>query len=206
MTGIRIVEFISLDGVVQAPGHNREDPDGFAHGGWTRPYFGSHAAGMADVMSTAGGFLFGRRTYEIFAAYWPGVTDPADEIAAALNARPKFVASTRQAESTRSAAASWVGTTVLTEDVAARAAAVARALDGDLVVLGSSLLAHSLIRHDVVDRYQLWLHPVVLGSGKRLFAGLPKPTTLQLSNSRVTNDGLVVLDYDRQAARRLAGV
>lgn len=200
MSGIRVVEFVSLDGVVQAPGHRREDPERFAHGGWTQPYFASHAAGMAEVLHAAAGFLFGRRTYEIFAAYWPSVTDPADQLAAALNGRPKFVASTRLS------AAAWAGTTVLAEDVPARAAAAARQFDGDLVVLGSSLLAQSLLRHDVVDRYQLWLHPVVLGSGKRLFAGQPQPMTLRLSESRVTDDGLVVLDYDRTGIRESAAV
>lgn len=196
MTGIRIVEFTSLDGVVQAPGHRREDPDGFAHGGWTRPYFASHASGMAEVMRTAGGFLFGRRTYEIFAGHWPKVTDPADELAAALNCRPKYVASTSLTE------VDWAGTTVFGHDVAARAAAAARDLNGDLVVLGSSVLAHALMRSDVVDRYQLWLHPVVLGSGKRLFADGTQRTTLRLAGSRVTGDGLVILDYERAADRQ----
>lgn len=196
MTGIKIVEFISLDGVVQAPGHRAEDPDGFAHGGWTQPYFASHAAGMAEVMRTAGGLLFGRRTYEIFARYWPTVTNPADELAAALNARPKYVASTSLTS------VDWAGTTVLGDDVPARAATAAHNLDGDLVVLGSSMLAHSLMRSDVVDRYQLWMHPIVLGGGKRLFADGPHRMTLRLAGSRTTGDGLVILDYERAADRQ----
>lgn len=150
-------------------------------------------------MRTAGGFLFGRRTYEIFARYWPKVTDPANELAAALNSRPKYVASTSLTS------VDWAATTVLRDDVASRAATVARDLDGDLVVLGSSVLAQSLMRDDVIDRYQLWLHPVVLGGGKRLFVDGTPRMSLRLAGSQVTDDGLVILDYERAANGQPAG-
>jgi dihydrofolate reductase len=113
MRTLAVVEYVSLDGVVQAPGHAGEDPEGgFVHGGWTGPFMGDHRRYNSQLFPTAGAFLFGRRTYEIFAEYWPTVTDETDRIAGALNSRPKYVASTTLRDPT------WAGTTVLTGDVA----------------------------------------------------------------------------------------
>jgi len=95
MRKLAVVEYMSLDGVVQAPGHAGEDPeDSFVHGGWTGPFMGDHRRYNDQLFPTAGAFLFGRRTYEIFAEYWPTVTNETDRIAGALNGRPKYVAST----------------------------------------------------------------------------------------------------------------
>ena len=95
MRKLAVIEYVSLDGVVQAPGHAGEDPEGgFVHGGWTGPFMADHRRYNTQLFPTAGAFLFGRRTYEIFAEYWPTVTDEADRIAGALNSRPKYVAST----------------------------------------------------------------------------------------------------------------
>lgn len=137
MSRVVVVEYTSLDGVIQAPGHADEDPIGFDHGGWTRPYFAEHRRYMADVFRRAGGVLLGRVTYEIFAAYWPTVTAPDDDIARALNGLPKYVASTTLSD------VRWRGTTVLGGDVAGEVATLRRQPGKDLVVVGSSGLAQT---------------------------------------------------------------
>jgi dihydrofolate reductase len=190
-----VVEYVSLDGVVQAPGHAGEDPDGgFAHGGWTAPFMPDHRRYNSALFPTAGAFLFGRRTYEIFTEYWPTVTDPTDRIAAALNARPKYVASTTLRDPT------WPGTTVLSGDLAAQVATLKRQPGDPILVIGSANLAQTLLAHDLVDEYQLWLHPVVLGTGKQLFNHHDRfraPVQLRLVDSTTTTCGLVILTYQR---------
>jgi dihydrofolate reductase len=190
---LAIVEYLSLDGVIQAPGHAGQDPEGgFAHGGWTGEFMADHRRYNSQLFPTAGAFLFGRRTYEIFAEYWPTVTDGTDRIAAALNIRPKFVAST----TLRNPA--WPGTTVLSGDVAEEVAKLKEQSGDPILVLGSGRLAQTLLAHDLVDEYQLWLHPVVLGSGKRLFDGGDQdPIRLRLADATMTRDGLVILTYQR---------
>ena len=189
MSGVRVVEFMTLDGVVQGTGPNGEVPHDFPHADWMRPFMASHAADMPDVFRRAGGFLFGRRTYDIFAAHWPTVTAADDVIAEALNGRPKFVVSSTLRQPT------WRHTTVLPDATAARIQAAAAGFAGDLVVLGSCQLAQSLMAAGVVETYQLWLHPVVLGSGQRLFTTRSEPAQLVLTGSRVADGGLVILDY-----------
>lgn len=189
MRTLVVVEYVSLDGVIQAPGHAGEDPDGgFAHGGWTGPFMAEHRRYNSRLYPTASGFLLGRRTYEIFAASWPTVTDPADRIAHALNTRPKYVASTTPFQPT------WPATTVLTGDVADQVAKLKQqpGESGPLLAVGSAQLAQTLLAHDLVDEYQLWLHPVVLGSGKRLF---DDRVDLRLVDSTTTGGGLVILTY-----------
>ena len=188
-----MVEYVSLDGVVQAPGHAGEDPDGgFAHGGWTGPFMAEHRRYNSRLYPTAGGFVLGRRTYEIFAAYWPTVTDETDRIAHALNTRPKYVASTTLFE------AAWPGTTVLTGEVAEQVAKLKQQPGdgGPLLVIGSATLAQTLLAHDLVDEYQLLVHPVVLGSGKRLFDDRGRDRVdLRLVDSTTASSGLVLLTY-----------
>jgi dihydrofolate reductase len=187
------VEYLSLDGVIQAPGHAGEDPDGgFAHGGWTSGHMADHRRYNSQLLPTAGAFLFGRRTYEILAAHWPTVPDPTDRIAAALNSRPKYVASTTMRD------ASWGGTTVLTGDVAEQVAKLKQQPGDPIILIGSAKLTQTLLAHDLVDEYQLWLHPIVLGSGKRLFNHRDRdPLNLQLVDGTVTGGGLVILTYQR---------
>ena len=193
MRKLIVVEYASLDGVVQAPGHAAEDvADGFAQGGWTGPFMPDHRRYNTELYQTAGAFLLGRLTYEIFAAYWPTVTDEDDEIARALNGLPKYVASTTLD------GAGWQPTTVLEGDLAGEVATLKAAPGRPILVVGSSGLAQALMRHGLVDEYQLWLHPVVLGGGKRLFRDGGPPATLRLVDSRTTGSGLVILTYQTQ--------
>jgi dihydrofolate reductase len=188
-----VVEYVSLDGVIQAPGHAAEDvAGGFAQGGWTGPFMPDHRRYNTELYQTAGAFLLGRLTYQIFAASWPKVTDPDDQIARALNGLPKYVASTTLD------AAGWQPTTVLKGDLAEQVATLKAAPGRPILVVGSSGLAQSLLGHGLVDEYQLWLHPVVLGGGKRLFRDGGPPATLRLVDSRTTTSGLVILTYQTQ--------
>jgi dihydrofolate reductase len=189
MSRVLVIEYVSLDGVIQAPGHSAEDTEGgFEQGGWTGPHMREHALYNSDLFQTAGAFLLGRLTYEIWAEYWPTVTDEDDEIARALNTRPKYVASRTLAEP------AWEGTIVI-HDVPAEIAGLKERPGRPIFVLGSSQLAQSLADHGLVDEYRLWMHPIVLGSGKRLFREGGPRTELELVDSRTTAGGLVMLTY-----------
>jgi len=186
-----VVEYVSLDGVIQAPGHSGEDPEGgFEHGGWTAPFMGDHRRYLSEEFQTVGAFLLGRLTYEIFAEYWPTVTDEEDDIARSLNSLPKYVVSTTLDE------AEWDGTTLIKSDVAEEVARLKEQPGRDILVVGSSGLAQTLMHHDLVDEYRLWLHRVVLRSGKRLFREGGPATTLSLVDSRTASSGLVTLTYE----------
>lgn len=195
MRRVVVVEYVSVDGVIQAPGHPGEDPEGgFEHGGWTSPFMDDHRRYLSEEFQAAGAVLLGRVTYQIFAAYWPTVTDEEDEIARALNSLPKYVASTTLEE------VQWDGTEVIKSDVAEEVAKLKEQPGRDILVVGSSGLAQTLMQHDLVDEYRLWVHPIVLGSGKRLFREGVPATTLRLVDTRTTSSGLVILTY-RSAAK-----
>ncbi len=194
MRRVVVVEYVSVDGVIQAPGHSGEDPEGgFDHGGWTGPFMAEHRRYLSEAFPAAGAFLLGRLTYEIFAAYWPTVTDEEDEIASALNSLPKYVASTTLNE------LEWDGTTVIKSDVAGEVAKLKEQPGRDILVVGSSGLAQTLMQHNLVDEYRLWVHPIVLGSGKRLFREGVPATTLRLVDTKTTSSGLVILTYQSAA-------
>jgi dihydrofolate reductase len=189
MRDIVVIEYMSVDGVIQAPGHAGEDTDGgFAHGGWTGPFMAEHRRYISEAIQTAGAFLFGRRTYEIFAEYWPTVTDEGDEIARALNTLPKYVASATLTEQ------QWTRTTII-GDVVQDVGKLKKEPGKRIIVPGSARLTRTLLRHGLVDEYQLWVHPVVLGTGKRLFTEDTPMTTLRLVDSKTTSNGLIILTY-----------
>ncbi|GAA2202061.1 dihydrofolate reductase family protein [Streptomyces bangladeshensis] len=184
--------FITLDGVYQAPGGPQEDTrGGFAQGGWSFPYgdddFGRF---VTEVLAGAGGFLLGRRTYEIFASYWPKVTDPADPVAGPLNALPKYVVSTTLR------APGWAGTTVVSGDLAQEVTALKERTDGELQVHGSGALLRSLLDLRLVDTLHVLTFPVVLGDGRRLFTEGAVPTRFSHRSGRVTGSGVCLHTYD----------
>jgi dihydrofolate reductase len=191
MRSLIVSEFLTLDGVMQAPGNPEEDRSGgFGHGGWQLPYFDQTMSSViSEGMATSGGFLLGRRTYEILSAFWPN--QPADNpFAAAMNSLPKHVASTTLDEPLK-----WQNSTLVKGDVAEAVAGLKRQPGKDLQVIGSGELVQTLIRHDLVDEYRLMVHPLVLGGGRRLFRDGTLRTPLQLIETRTTGTGVVVLTY-----------
>jgi dihydrofolate reductase len=191
MSEIIVTEYVSIDGVVQAPGHAQEDIDGgFSAGGWTGPFMADHRRLNQELLPGAGGFLLGRRTYDIFASYWPTVTDPADTIATVLNARPKVVVSATLRDP------GWGPASVVAPADIGEAVGGLRSQAGrPYYVIGSSQLAHRLFDLGLVDEYQLCVHPVVVGQGKRLFGAAAAPAPMRLVESRTTATGLVLLTY-----------
>lgn len=189
----KIVVFMSLtlDGVMQAPGRPDEDRrDGFQHGGWALPYADPEMGKAAgESMATTGGLLFGRRTYEDFYSVWPKRTDnnPFTEV---LNNTQKYVAST-----TLKDPLPWINSTLLEGDAAAAVARLKEQPGKDIVVLGSGDLLQSLIRCNLIDVYVLQIHPLILGSGRRLFNDGDARAALQLVDTKTTSTGVVIATY-----------
>ena len=190
--------FLTLDGVMQAPGGPDEDPDGhFEHGGWSFPY-GDEDFGVAMTgwFEHADAFLLGRKTYQIFAGHWPRVTDPGDPIATKLNTLPKYVASTTLGT------AGWHNSSLLGADVAAEVAKLKERPGRELQVHGSGQLAQTLIDHDLVDEYRLLYFPVHLGSGKKLFRDGARAAALRLRSATTTSTGVIIATYEPDGPAR----
>lgn len=192
MAELTLTTFLTLDGVMQAPGGPAEDTAGhFMHGGWLVPYADADmGATMVDIFSRAEAFLLGRKTYDIFAAHWPRVTDPDDPVASRLNTLPKFVASRTHDRF------DWHNTSAVA-DVVQTVAELKQRFAGEVQVHGSGDLAQTLIAHDLIDEYRLLVFPVLLGSGKRLFGAGTAPATLRLLRSHTTGTGTVISVYRR---------
>jgi dihydrofolate reductase len=192
MRKVVVVEWMTLDGVVQAPGHADEDREGgFEHGGWHLPYFEDMSREwVVQGYVEAGGFLFGRRTYENLAAYWPNASEEEQVIAQPLNTKPKYVATRTLSEPLH-----WQNSTVLTGDVGKAVLALKQEDDRDLHVIGSPEFAQTLIERDLVDEFRLMIDPLIVGGGKHLFRdGYPRKP-LRLSESRVTSTGAILATY-----------
>lgn len=186
-----VTTFLSLDGVMQAPGGPDEDRShGFGHGGWLVPYADQDMGRIVDDwLASADSFLLGRKTYEIFAAHWPHVTAENDPVATKLNSLPKYVVSKTLDK------VEWNNSTLIKGDVAEEVAKLKRRPGKELQVHGSGDLAQTLMQHDLVDEYRLWFYPVVLGSGKRLFREGSVAKALRLVSSNTTSTGVVVNSY-----------
>ena len=188
---------VSVDGVMQGCGGADEDRrGGFERGGWAMPLFDDEAMAFMDqIYRRADAFLFGRKTYDLFARYW-GAKDPSEgAIAEALNTKPKYVASTTLTDPLE-----WENSTVLQGDVAEAVLALKQGEGADLLLIGSTQLAKTLIEHDLVDEYRLMIDPLVLGGGKRLFHDDRARRSLRLVDSQVVSTGAILATYVRGEA------
>jgi dihydrofolate reductase len=197
---MRIVlsDFMSLDGVVQSPGGREEDTDGgFAHGGWSMPYFEPETMGPAvtETMASTEALLFGRRTWQTMAAAWPGRA--GDPFAERMNEIPKYVASRTLTQDDLT----WPGSTLLPANDAIGAIRRLRAQSGGAIqVMGSASLAAQLVEHDLVDEYRLMIEPILLGGGKPLFPNDGQARALELVSATTTGTGVLICTY-RPAGR-----
>ena len=190
MRKLSVGTFLTLDGVMQAPGGPEEDPSGgFTYGGWSGNYWDEMMGQvMGEAMSVPFDMVLGRKTYDIFAAYWPNAPEEAG--AKPLNDATKYVVS-------RSRPTLEWSKSVLIEGDAAEGVTALKKEDGpELQVHGSGNLIQTLIRHNLVDQYRLWVFPVVIGSGKRLFADGTIPSALKLVDSKVSTTGVVIGTYE----------
>jgi dihydrofolate reductase len=199
MAELTLNTFLTLDGVMQAPGGPNEDRScNFAHGGWLIPHADNNMGRIiVDIFSKADAFLLGRTTYDIFSAYWPRVTSAEDPIATKLNSLPKYVASR-----TRSLF-SWSKTT-LVRDVIKEVVTLKDRFAREVQVHGSCGLAQTLIENDLIDEYRLLIFPVILGNGKRLFGTGAVPTSLTLVKSNTTSKGAIASVYRRGGSLKTA--
>ena len=191
MRKVIVNEWMSLDGVVQSAGADDDTTGGFQHGGWHLPYFDDIAQHwVADGYAEAGGFLFGRRTYELLAGYWPHATEEEAPVAKPLNRLPKYVASR-----TLTSPLEWDNAELLAAEVPEAIRALKEQEGGDLHVIGSTQLVKTLLEHDVVDGLRLMIDPVLLGGGKRFLSddGVKRP--MRLVDSTVTTKGAILATY-----------
>jgi dihydrofolate reductase len=191
MRKLSVDVFMTLDGVVQAPGQAQEDTSGgFEHGGWHLEYFDDIAGNwMVEGYRSVDGFLLGRRTYEILASYWPTAPEDQRAFGDPLNSLPKYVASRTLTEPLE-----WNNSHLLEGDVAETVAAMKQEDGKDLRVVGSGNLLQALMEHNLVDEFRLMIDPLVLGGGKRLFRGANR-TPLRLVESQTTTTGAILATY-----------
>jgi len=189
---IVVLDHLTLDGVMQAPGRPDEDRrGGFAHGGWASPR-GDVVGEVFGAIPAVAGMLFGRRTYEDFYAFWP--SQPDNPFTPLLNSTQKYVASTTLREPLP-----WVNSTLLAGDAAEAVASLKRRVEGTLLCMGSGVLVQSLMRRNLVDTFVLLIHPLVLGAGRRLFAEGGPAAALRLVEARATASGVVMATYEPAA-------
>jgi dihydrofolate reductase len=191
MPRIVVSEFLTLDGVMQAPGDPNEDRSGgFEHGGWQLDFFDEiFGKTLTDAFAETGGLLLGRRTYDIFAAYWPNQPDD-DQLGGIMNKLPKHVVSTTLDEPL-----AWENSKLVQGDVPAAIGELRREHGKDIQVIGSGELVQTLIANGLVDEYRLMIHPIVLGTGKRLFRDGTANTRLQLKQTIPTTTGVLINSY-----------
>ena len=196
---LTVQTFLTLDGVMQAPGRPDEDPSGgFPYGGWQAPFPDPDVGEFVLALNRrASAFLFGRRTFDIFRGYWPDQTDPANQIAVAINSLPKYVVSSSLGES----GATWRGqhpdtAQLVTGDVVDAVRELKEIPGDELQVWGSGELLRTLLRSDLVDRFRLMTFPVMLGTGRRLFDDGLRPATMRAVDLTTTDLGVVIGTYE----------
>lgn len=192
MRKLIVNEFLALDGTAQAPGAADEDESGgFQHGGWHMQYANDEIfqKWVLEGISEAGGFLLGRRTYDIFAAYWPSAPEEEQVIAEPLNTKPKHIASRTLTD------LEWQNSTVLDGEVPEAVAALKEEEGGDLLVIGSTQLVQALIQHGLVDEFRLMIDPLLVGGGKRVFPDDGEIRPLRLTDHQVTGAGAIIATY-----------
>lgn len=192
MRKIVVLSFVSLDGVMQAPGGPEEDTSGgFKYGGWTFPYFDEFSGNIMDKqMSMPFDLLLGRKTYDIFAAYWPK-QDPTGSVAAPFNKATKYVVSSSSPKLT------WEKSVLIDGDVAAKLKELKQPDGPILQVHGSANMIQTLLKNDLVDELWLKIFPVTLGKGKRLFADGTMPAAFELMESKTSPSGVIFANYER---------
>ena len=193
MPKIIVNAFLTLDGVMQAPGGPDEDRDaGFPHGGWQAPYSDELLGRLVvEGIKDADAFLLGRKTYDIFSSYWPKITDPGNPIATALNSRPKYVLS-RSLERV-----SWNNSSLIRGDAVAEIRKLRQQPGKTIHTWGSADALQTLLKNDLIDEYRLFIYPVILGSGKRLFASGTVPVALKQVESVTTGKGATYHRFER---------
>lgn len=196
MARITTFTHVTLDGVMQAPGRPDEDTrGGFGYGGWEGRYADEVMAEVAaQGMAAESAMLFGRRTYEDFASFWPNAPQP-NPFTEVLNRSQKYVASRTLREPL-----GWENSTLLQGDAGDAVAELKRSSETDMVVLGSGDLIQTLMRRDLIDEYLVLIHPLVLGTGRRLFPDGGAPADLRLVDSKVTTTGVIIATYHRSEA------
>jgi dihydrofolate reductase len=192
MRKVIVNEFLSLDGVAQAPGKADEDTSGgFQHGGWHMQYLDKTFANwVTPGITEAGAFLLGRQTYEIFAAYWPNAPEDEQVIAEPLNEKPKHVASRTLTDPLE-----WQNSTVLPGGVPEAVASLRQEEGGHILVIGSTELVRTLIEHGLVDEFRLMIDPLLLGGGKRFFPDDGALRSLRLVDHEATSTGAIIATY-----------
>ena len=191
MRKLIVIEFVTLDGVMQGLGSPDEDREGgFEHGGWSAPFFDDvQGAAAVEGLKSTTAYLFGRKTYEKMNAFWPNQPDE-NPMAAHLNATPKYVATRTLRD------LAWSNARVLEGELVPAVRELLSQGEGNVAVLGSGVLVQDLIGNDLVDGYRLFLHPLLLGTGKRLFREMDRPRRLRLADCTPTPTGVLMLTYD----------
>jgi len=191
-----VQQFLTLDGVMQAPGAKDEDTSGgFEHGGWQLPFFDATLVEfMLQRYASVDAFLFGRRTYDTFAAYWPSAPDDGNPFIKDMNRLTKYVVSARPLE------LAWGNSVRIEGDVVEEIAKLKQQPGKDLLVLGSGKLVQTLMRDNLVDEYALIVTPLILGTGTRLFRSSDSMQNLALLDCKSTGTGVVIMTYERKSA------
>ena len=192
MRKVNVLEFVSLDGVIQAPGGPEEDTSGgFAYGGWTSPHRDSASlTAIRKQMNMPCDLLIGRRTFDNFARFWPQHND----IWPAVNTATKYVPSNTMTSH------EWQPSVFLNGDIAEKITKIKQQEGPDLHVFGSANLVQTLMKHDLVDAFSLKIFPITLGGGKRLFADGTIPAAFKVTESTVTSKGVIIVNYERAGA------